>query len=171
MAALDDILNILQGIKVYDSASGLWRVYDQNGVELADPGGVLLRGLHGFLLRQFVIEATVAAGGVSRKRKSSKVFIEEDGEILVFQSAAAAAEYINANKVTSVDFKKKKKPRKVEPVRIPIEEADIYLEKFGYDFTVRQLVSLGDIETLLMIAKKVIEWQEDEDILILLLAA
>ena len=54
MAALDQILAILRGRKVYDSAGGLWRVYDDLGVELADTSGILLRGLHGFMLRQFV---------------------------------------------------------------------------------------------------------------------
>ena len=50
MAALDDVLSLLTGLKVYDSATGKWRIYDGSGNELADPGGVLQRGLHGFLL-------------------------------------------------------------------------------------------------------------------------
>lgn len=59
MAVLDQILAILTGQKVYDSTTGLWRVYDQSGTELADPGGILLRGLHGWLLRQAVLVASV----------------------------------------------------------------------------------------------------------------
>ena len=49
---LDQILAILMGRKVYDSTTKLWRIYDQYGTELADPGGILLRGLHGWLLSQ-----------------------------------------------------------------------------------------------------------------------
>lgn len=50
MAALDDILALLRGRKVLDEATNTWRVYDADGAELADPGGVLWRGVHGLLL-------------------------------------------------------------------------------------------------------------------------
>ena len=59
MASLDQILAILTGRKVYDSTTRLWRVYDQNGIELADPSGILFRGLHGWLLQQAVLVASV----------------------------------------------------------------------------------------------------------------
>ena len=49
---LDQILALLTGRKVYDKTSGLWRVYDAGGTELADPGGALWRGLHGWMLYQ-----------------------------------------------------------------------------------------------------------------------
>ena len=48
---LDQILALLQGRKVYDKTTGLWRVYDAGGTELADPSGVLWRGLHGWMLQ------------------------------------------------------------------------------------------------------------------------
>jgi len=54
---LDSILALLTGKKVYDPATKLWRVYDAGGAELADPGGVLLRGLHGWLLQANVQQA------------------------------------------------------------------------------------------------------------------
>lgn len=54
---LDSILALLTGKKVYDPATKLWRVYDAGGTELADPGGVLLRGLHGWLLQANVQQA------------------------------------------------------------------------------------------------------------------
>lgn len=50
MPALDAILALLTGRKVYDPATGLWRVYSAGGDELADTSGVLLRGLHGWML-------------------------------------------------------------------------------------------------------------------------
>lgn len=51
MAGLDDILALLCGRKVLDEASNTWRVFDAGGTELADPGGVLWRGVHGLLLQ------------------------------------------------------------------------------------------------------------------------
>lgn len=48
MATADQVLALLTGAKVFDGAT--WRVHDAGGVELADPGGVLWRGVHGALL-------------------------------------------------------------------------------------------------------------------------
>ena len=56
-STLDQILAILTGRKVYDSTTDLWRVYDAGGVELADSSGILLRGLHGWLLQANVQQA------------------------------------------------------------------------------------------------------------------
>lgn len=58
-------LGILSGAKVFDDATGLWRVYDDQGNELADPSGILLRGTHGVLLLQItpVAESQVVHGG------------------------------------------------------------------------------------------------------------
>ncbi len=61
MATLDQVLAILMGRKVYDATTKLWRVYDADGNELADPSGILLRGLHGWLLQQATMLATVPA--------------------------------------------------------------------------------------------------------------
>ena len=46
----DRVLAILTGRKVRDPTTHLWRVYDSSGIEIADVGGVLQRGLHGWLL-------------------------------------------------------------------------------------------------------------------------
>lgn len=81
---LDDILSILMGRKVYDTTTKLWRVYDADGNELADPSGILLRGLHGWLLQQAngqgeirEVEVDFAAG---RKRKNSRYQAESLAE-------------------------------------------------------------------------------------------
>ena len=71
---LDQILALLTGRKVYDPATHLWRVYDSGGVEIADVGGVLQRGLHGWLLwtnayGQFTAEITLAPAGNTRRNK------------------------------------------------------------------------------------------------------
>jgi hypothetical protein len=47
---LDQILSLLTSQKVYDQTASVWRAYDGNGIEIADVGGVLQRGLHGWLL-------------------------------------------------------------------------------------------------------------------------
>ena len=48
MATEDTILAVLSGRKQFDGRQ--WRVYDSGGTELADPGGVLWKGVHGALL-------------------------------------------------------------------------------------------------------------------------
>lgn len=60
-SVLDDILALLRGRKVLDETSNTWRVYDAGGVELADPGGVLWRGVHGMLLQAALCCCRVAA--------------------------------------------------------------------------------------------------------------
>lgn len=51
MAALDQILAVLTARKVYDDSTNTWKVYDSLGSEIVDSSGILLHGLHGFLLR------------------------------------------------------------------------------------------------------------------------
>ena len=95
MSTLDQILAILMGRKVYDSATGLWRVYDSNGVELADPSGILLRGLHGWLLQQAAMlsavrrECEVDFVG-DRKRKSRQTETDRLAELVEAQAQATA---------------------------------------------------------------------------------
>ncbi len=79
-ANLDAILAVLSGQKVYDSASGKWRVYDAYGAEIVDTGGVLLTGLHGFLLNNQTEQQTYFAslGWTSnRQKKRDEEEIEE----------------------------------------------------------------------------------------------
>jgi hypothetical protein len=71
MTGLDSILALLRGRKVLDEATNTWRVYDAGGVELADPGGVLWRGVHGALLQAAMCcckaaEFEPATGGQTR---------------------------------------------------------------------------------------------------------
>jgi hypothetical protein len=49
---LDQILYLLTSQKVYDQTAGAWRAYDGGGIEIPDDTGVLLQGLHGWLLRE-----------------------------------------------------------------------------------------------------------------------
>jgi hypothetical protein len=91
MIALDKILALLTGTKVYDDVTGLWRVYDEDGFEIADTSGVFLRGLHGLLLSGHVDHESVAyspslgsgsVGGDTRRRVSKR-FDDDDDVLLV----------------------------------------------------------------------------------------
>lgn len=50
MSDLQQSLEVLLGQKIRDEVTGLWHVYDANGVEISDPGGILLRANPGALL-------------------------------------------------------------------------------------------------------------------------
>jgi hypothetical protein len=84
---LDLILAILLGRKVKDDA-GLWHVFDADGSEIGDPGGVLLRGNIGALLTwpntaiQGVVQQATAIGGGAKSAARA----------LVLRAAALARE-------------------------------------------------------------------------------
>jgi hypothetical protein len=59
MATTAEILALLTGRKVFDGHK--WRVYDAGGTEIADPGGVLWRGVHGALY-SFATAVVVSQG-------------------------------------------------------------------------------------------------------------
>lgn len=77
MATTAQVLALLTGAKVFDGA--LWRVYDAGGTELADPGGVLWRGVHGALLWGAAEEAQgqVYGKGKARARRPDDLTREE----------------------------------------------------------------------------------------------
>lgn len=64
MTNLETILAILKGTKV--KVGSQWKVYDPNGVEIVDTGGVLWKGVHGVLLMW------PRAGAPSRAHKEEK---------------------------------------------------------------------------------------------------
>lgn len=70
MATLAQIYEVLVGLKVRDDA-GLWHVYDADGYEITDPGGILLRGNLGALVTwPKVIEEIIQQGGGGGRRRS-----------------------------------------------------------------------------------------------------
>lgn len=174
MAALDEILSILTGKKVFDEATNTWRVYDSLGNEIADSSGILLQGLHGFLLRQYVESASVTAGGGPARKKS--VYIEKDGQIFVFKSASDAALWLDAQKPQdgtkkSNSKKKKRIPKPVQVIRIDALKTAI--KRIQTDYTIKDLERFKDEEMwdiLLSLQAKLEQWQEDEDLIILLMA-
>lgn len=169
--SLDLILGILRGVKVYDSDTKTWRVYDSQGNELVDSSGILLQGLHGLLLRN---ASNVAAGRLYGKR--NYVHIERDGEYLIFPSAAYAAAYLEWEKTQSKKKSKKvskKVPKKAkvkpikQPIRIEKKALDTYLKQIDAPETVKSLVDYGEFERLIALYRQM----EDDDLLTILLAA
>ena len=79
--SLDDILVILTGQKVYDDETHTWKVYDQYGTEIVNASGILMQGLHGFLLRGGKYQAPMFASlGWARphdvQRKKQKKIVD-----------------------------------------------------------------------------------------------
>lgn len=67
MATEADILAVLTGRKQFDGR--VWRVYDASSTEIADPGGVLWKGVHGALLWNANLPTTAP------RRRPSGVFL------------------------------------------------------------------------------------------------
>jgi len=81
------ILAVLTGRKVFDGRQ--WRVFDAGGVELADPGGVFWRGVHGALL--WNANRTVAsAGGQSYSGRAQRIHTQNQALIAALTAMAAS---------------------------------------------------------------------------------
>lgn len=161
-AQLDIIFAILTGRKVYDTDTKTWHVYDQNGVELVDASGILLQGLHGFLLRNQ--ESVTGAAGFSQKKRRKNI-VNIDGTLYEFNSEAEAISFIN-----SIDEPKaeESKPEPIREVRIS------QVETLAKVFTIpdKQTEIYNDIQfanyaDILAAYDRLIEL-EDEEILLLL---
>lgn len=173
--SLDLILNILRGRKVFDDTTKTWSVYDSNGTELVNSSGILLQGLHGFLLRQFIpSDQTVTAGGGPARKQS--VYVEKDGKIFVFKSSADAALWLEAQKAQEgtkkpSGAKKKRVPKPVQVINLAALKTSI--KRIQTDYTIQDLDRFKDeemFEYLLSLQAKLEQWQEDEDLIILLMS-
>ena len=69
---LDAILALLTGKKVYDAGTGLWRVYAPDNTELADESGVLMRGLHGWMLTEGSAEGAFSNWLILARRRARR---------------------------------------------------------------------------------------------------
>ena len=135
--------------------------------------------------------ATVTGGAGTPKRVSKKVYIEQDGKVLLFASASDASAYVFAEKEKAkakfsgkaalrAGEKPASKAVKVKPVPVP-QEIDIaaleaqQAEKIARDEalvkqeTIRQLLAKQDFETLLELQVKYRQLLDDEDDLFLLM--
>jgi hypothetical protein len=100
MATVEQVYALLVGQKIKDDA-GLWHVYDENGNEISDPGGVMFRGNMGALLMwpsyvepetQYQHPTSRAAGGPRRVQDAPQAYHDavrrsrirdEDDELMV----------------------------------------------------------------------------------------
>lgn len=123
----------------------------------------------------FGIVVTVAAGGgPGRVRKS--VYVELNGKIYLFKSSADAALWLEAQKVQEGTKKPSgtKKKRVPKPIKV-IEVAALKtsLKRIQTDYTIQDLERFKDEEMwdiLLSLQAKLEQWQEDENLIILLMS-
>lgn len=141
------------------------------------PGSYVLTG------EPVAITLGVAAnrgGGIGHGRKKKPVWIEENGQILVFRNASDASVYLaqkkqpeQQQKTASKQPSKPYKPVAYEVIDLSMLEG--YESRLKSVFAeaepVRTLFDTGQINLLLELARKVREWQDEEDLEILLLAA
>lgn len=110
-------------------------------------------------------------------RKSKRVYIERDGQILVFAKPSHAAEFIQAEKAIETVVAKtvtvKRKIKKLKPsvpeTVIKIDPLTVLAEKFSLG-NVADLVTQHDYEALLHMHIQAMIMQEEDEIEILLMA-
>lgn len=122
----------------------------------------------------------VQGGGIGhgrQKKKTSHVWMEKDGEILVFRNATDASIYLQQQKPEPVvNNVKRLKVRKAEIK--PLEKIDLSVienHKERLKQAIPEFISIEqakqDIALLLHLARQAWEWQDEEDVELLLLAA
>lgn len=121
-------------------------------------------------------EAVQAVSQGAGRSKRKRVFMEKDGKIYVFNSNAEAALFLTADKQPTTNKPKRvnKKVRAVTPQIVDIGQLRTFYEEIEDRATLRQIdeaISEKDIETLIYMYEKLMLWQEEQDLLILLLAA
>lgn len=157
---LDRILAILTGTKVKEG--NLWRVYDSLGVEIADASGVLLQGLHGFLLNnQYSLEI---GGGIGHKKK--KRWIERDGKILIFETNEQVESFIKSENIETVNETESIAESVVELPK-PIEIIDKQeIKRLSTVYQYRQKLyhasQINDIDRIIQIYRELLEREEDD---------
>ena len=123
----------------------------------------------------FGIVVTVAAGGgPGRVRKS--VYVELNGNIYLFKSAADVALWLEAQKAQEgtkkpSGAKKKRIPKPVQVINLAALKTSI--KRIQTDYTIQDLDRFKDeemFEYLLSLQAKLEQWQEDEDLIILLMS-
>lgn len=89
MATEAQILAVLTGRKVFDGRQ--WRVFDATtGIELADAGGVLWRGVHGALLWNANRTVEPAGGGSTYFARAERIHRQNQALIAALTAFAAA---------------------------------------------------------------------------------
>lgn len=113
-----------------------------------------------------------AAGGGKRKY----VYVEKDGKVYLFNSASNAALWLEAQSTTEAvkkpsGAKKKRVPKPVQVINLAALKTSI--KRIKTDYTIQDLERFKDDEMwdfLLSLQAKLEQWQEDEDLIILLMS-
>lgn len=114
----------------------------------------------------------LAVGWPGRKKQ---VYVEKDGKIYLFDNAAQAAAWVEAQKAQEAGKKLSgaKKKRIPKPTRvIELDSLKTSIKRIQTDYTVADLNRFKDEEmfdTLLMLQARLEQWREDEDLIILLM--
>lgn len=114
----------------------------------------------------------VTAGGIGKGGKSRRVYIERDGKLLLFQSAANASAFVEAEKAIEKAREPDSpvlKPSKPRAIPKP-QEIDVKALKAFYDDlearkqqSISELIRLEDFDRLLTLQKAYIDFINDEE--------
>jgi hypothetical protein len=113
------------------------------------------------------------SGGISHGKRRKKLFIERNGEILLFDKAIDVEIYLYQESLVKDEPKKVRRSiktaKKVEPQVINKEALQKFVEVQEIPENVYELARMHDIELLLDIYRKYEMWMDEQDVEILLL--
>lgn len=125
-------------------------------------------------------------GGIGRggkgKKKSSRVYLERDGKILVFANASRAASYVAAEKHAETEkpthtiAPKRAKKAEVRAIHQPVQEIAYdaiaaLVEQYSLIPDIHALIRRHEIDALMALYAEAMRLQDEEDIELLLMAA
>lgn len=123
-----------------------------------------------------------AAGGIGHKHRK-RVFLERDGQILVFAKPTHAAEYLAAEKARRdpvVEFRRttkaKARPQPIKPAHAPetsfrMDVLQWLVKQYQLDEAIERLIAQREYEALLSLYRIAIQKRDEDDVELLLLAA
>lgn len=121
----------------------------------------------------FGVAILASAAGVGKRKY---VYVEKDDKIYLFNSASNAALWLEAQSIKegtkqAAGAKKKRVPKPVNVIKLNTLKTAI--KRIQTDYTIKDLERFKDEEMwdiLLSLQAKLEQWQEDEDLIILLMA-
>lgn len=129
--------------------------------------------------------STQVTGGSGNGNKSKRVYLEEDGKVLVFANASRAAAYLAQKKaenaaetVTEASSKpvakkevQKVRPKETEPLQvISIDVLQLLALQYGYEDTLSPILRQHEYAALIALYEQVMFDRDEEEVLMLLLA-
>jgi hypothetical protein len=127
------------------------------------------------------VPVEVIGGGIGHGGRKKPVFIERDGKVLVFASAAKAASYVAAEKAVEPVFEPvaEQQPVRAKPAEVaarPVETiafdaiADL-LRSFNLAPDITAQIQRHELDAVMALYQRARDLQDEEDIELLLLAA